>query len=64
MERIEVDARRCDGCGACAKYCPGDILEMREGVPVAAYPLECWICGVCMLECHAGAIEVHFNFEV
>jgi adenylylsulfate reductase subunit B len=64
MERIIIDKQKCDGCGACVKHCPGDVLEMVDDLPRAAYPLECWICGVCMLECPRDALEIVFQFQV
>lgn len=64
LERIKVDEEKCDGCGLCAKHCPGDVIEMVGGIPRAAYPLECWICGVCVIECPRDAIEVAFAFVV
>jgi Pyruvate/2-oxoacid:ferredoxin oxidoreductase delta subunit len=63
MDRIEFDIQRCDGCGLCARHCPGDVIEMVDKVPRTAYPLECWICGVCVLECPRDAITIAFPFQ-
>ncbi|MDL2307177.1 4Fe-4S dicluster domain-containing protein [Desulfovibrio sp. OttesenSCG-928-C06] len=47
---------KCIGCGTCVKICPGDVLKMEQGKPVAAYPDECIHCTACMVDCPAGAV--------
>ncbi|MBI2570703.1 MAG: ferredoxin family protein [Candidatus Schekmanbacteria bacterium] len=54
----QIDSRRCNRCGRCAQYCPGDIIHPVGGEVVVLYPGECWGCGTCVLECRTGAVTV------
>jgi NAD-dependent dihydropyrimidine dehydrogenase PreA subunit len=55
-----IDAQACIGCGICANFCPGDVIEMNEsGKAVITYPKDCWTCFSCELACPVKAIDVH-----
>ena len=51
---------KCDGCGACIKICPSDILHLDPKTR-KAYNIEpemCWECLPCVKVCPQEAIEV------
>lgn len=55
---VELDARRCTGCHACARVCPEGAIMLDESAP--AYRLRhraCTGCGLCRDVCEAGAVE-------
>jgi nitroreductase/NAD-dependent dihydropyrimidine dehydrogenase PreA subunit len=56
----EIDPGACSQCGACAKICPAEVLEMDEGnIRVNDDSLlGCIACGHCMMVCSEGAIKV------
>lgn len=57
---VLVDMERCTLCNRCVRYCPGDILRSDGDAVRVAYPGECWVCGMCELECPEHCIEVQF----
>jgi adenylylsulfate reductase subunit B len=61
-----IRVEKCTGCRHCYEYCPMDVFGFDEDkdVAVVLYPLECWHCGVCEIECPAGAIDVELPPEV
>lgn len=55
---VEVDARRCTGCHACARVCPEGAILLDESAP--AYRLRhraCTGCGLCRDVCESGAVR-------
>ncbi|HRH82016.1 MAG TPA: 4Fe-4S dicluster domain-containing protein [Thiobacillaceae bacterium] len=54
---VELDARRCTGCHACARVCPEGAIVLDESAP--AYRLRhraCTGCGLCRDVCESGAV--------
>lgn len=66
MQPIVIDLEKCNGCGICEDYCPGDLIFMDEqtGKPVVKYPDECWFCGACRMDCPMDCIEIVFPMEI
>ena len=58
--------RRCIKCGNCYEICPGDVFAWpdQKKKPIVFYPIECWHCGACRLECTVDAIEYYFPLEM
>lgn len=54
----EIDARRCDGCGACAAGCRFNALAMAGGRPLL-FPDLCHGCGACALICKEHGAAIH-----
>lgn len=52
----EVDASRCNACGACAAACQFNALAATGG-KVIVFPEICHHCGACTLACPTGAIS-------
>ncbi len=58
---IEVDAKKCTGCGFCADECPAGVFMVRaapDGSRTAQVgdPGLCTACGHCVALCPAGAV--------
>jgi len=60
------DTEKCNGCGACVRACPVDVLKMvpdervpakRKESPKADAAL-CLGCGVCALKCKTGSLRL------
>lgn len=56
MTVIEVNSKRCDGCGLCVEACPYGALQLVEGLP--SFNEGCTLCGVCIDACPKDAIEM------
>ena len=63
---IEINERRCGGCGFCEAFCEKGCIEMTSkvsslGLPLPAFsaPEECIACGMCAWMCPHVAIEVY-----
>jgi polyferredoxin len=56
LYRVEVDAMRCNECGACTRHCP-----MSVPVPEKPNVSACIRCGECAAVCPQQAIHVGFS---
>ena len=65
--RVEVDAEKCVGCGACAEVCPSRLIEVsdvNQEKRVLDFFLErCTYCARCAEVCPEEAITVTKEFE-
>ena len=61
-----VNKKKCTGCGACFRNCPGDLFTFDRKIkfPKLQYPDECWHCGVCRMDCPEEAITIVFPMEM
>ena len=56
----KIDTNVCIGCGICAEFCPGDVIDVDEqGKAEIRYPQDCWTCFSCEVACPVKAIDVH-----
>lgn len=55
--RPEIDYKKCNGCGLCAKNCRFSALEMVKGKP-RINPFLCEGCGACEVICPQKAIRL------
>lgn len=55
---IEIDERRCTGCGECIPGCPEGALQMIEGKARLVSDLFCDGLGACVGHCPTGAMKV------
>ena len=64
---ISIDIDRCIGCGACARACPTNALEVERleggGVSIRHDYGRCANCGQCELSCPRGAIRLRPSFH-
>lgn len=55
---IEIDTKKCTGCGNCVEACPFGVLKIKDGKAVVANPKKCMKCCACERACPNNAIEV------
>ena len=67
---IYFNEATCNGCNTCVRICMCDCLApnpVKGGVPIEAYPDECWFCGCCVSLCphqDQGAITLNTPFPM
>lgn len=62
---LSIERECCLQCGACAEFCPGNVIAVDEdGWPFERYPEDCWYCGVCQVECPGSCITVVFPYLI
>jgi len=66
MPKIEIDAKRCKGCGFCVKFCPKNLIQLDSNFNDKGYhpavfknPGDCTGCGLCALVCPDVSITVY-----
>lgn len=58
-----VDDNLCVGCLTCVRVCPFEVPEIKKGETTAYIDGDCQSCGLCIVECPAGAISFKTPFE-
>lgn len=53
---LDIDIKKCDGCGACVKVCRQQAVSIINDLAVINQGL-CTQCGACSVICNAGAIK-------
>ena len=57
--RIEVDPKKCTGCGMCQEACPKGPKIWKIGEKADPVDLRyCHVCTLCASKCPQGAIKV------
>ncbi len=51
MAQIEINYRRCKGCGKCISSCNYGVLEILDEMVVVASSGKCTVCMKCMDVC-------------
>jgi MinD superfamily P-loop ATPase len=54
---IQVDRRKCTGCGNCAKVCLGECWEVKERKARVRSLAACMECAACWYVCPEGAVR-------
>ena len=58
VSSLEIDDRKCNGCGVCVQVCPHRVIEMRDKRAAIRYRDLCMECGACRKNCEQEAIRV------
>lgn len=58
--RLEIDAEKCIGCGACVERCPAACCGLEGGVSTTNFDT-CERCGQCVTVCPSGARTLKLN---
>jgi NAD-dependent dihydropyrimidine dehydrogenase PreA subunit len=56
---LQLDPRRCIGCGMCVNVCPHAVFEIVAKKARIASRDACMECGACALNCPTTALAVH-----
>jgi NAD-dependent dihydropyrimidine dehydrogenase PreA subunit len=51
-----INAKLCNGCGACVEVCPTAVLAMQSGKAAIVDADACIECRACEASCPTGAI--------
>ncbi|MBU0627805.1 MAG: DNA-directed RNA polymerase subunit D [Nanoarchaeota archaeon] len=57
---VEIDLKKCDGCGKCIEQCPTKTLEIKDNKVVVSkdHLMDCHLCNACIESCPKDAITV------
>ncbi len=58
MPVFELNEKACDGCGACVKACPVNIIKLSKGKPKISDITLCTMCKGCAEACPPKAIRI------
>jgi ferredoxin len=56
--RYEISAKKCTGCGVCARKCPVECISGEKKKTHKINQKKCIKCGICMESCKFNAITV------
>lgn len=66
MNKVVIDAERCNGCGLCVEFCPQDNLQLSDDLTgwgfhqaEVKHHEKCTGCKICVLMCPAVAISIY-----
>ena len=55
---LELDRKRCIGCGICLSVCPHGVFMLHGDKAVITERDACMECGACMMNCPVTALRV------
>ncbi len=57
---IEIDLKKCDGCGKCVEQCPTKTIEIKQNKATVSkdHLMECHLCNACIDSCSKEAITL------
>ena len=55
---LELDRKKCTGCGMCIQVCPHAVLSLTHGRTRIENRDACMECGACATNCPSNAITV------
>ena len=58
MAWIEIDDKKCDGCGECVEICPAAVFKLEKEKSMPKNMDSCVECCACVDICPNGAISV------
>ncbi len=58
MVKIEIDKKRCIGCGTCVRVCPAKVYKIIDGKAHPVNPEACLVCRACVIQCPVGCISL------
>ncbi len=62
---IEIDKKKCVGCGRCRDVCPGTLIALdSDRRAYIKYPRDCWGCTSCIKECPVYAIRFFLGADM
>ncbi|MFC2661599.1 MAG: ferredoxin family protein [Eubacterium sp.] len=62
---IQIDKKKCIGCGRCTEACPGNLIRLNEEKKAEIRILEdCWGCTSCMKVCPVSAISLFLGADI
>ncbi len=57
-KRIDIDLKKCTGCGICVEFCSHGVLALVAGHAEIVGLDKCTVCRLCELRCPEPAILV------
>ena len=62
---IQIDKKKCVGCGRCVEACPGNLIRVGQDKKAQMrIPEDCWGCTSCMKACPTGAIRFFLGADI
>jgi len=57
---IEIDVKKCDGCGKCVEQCPTKTIEIKDNKAIVSkdHLLDCHLCNACIESCPKEAMVI------
>ena len=55
---IQIDEKKCDGCGLCVPACAEGAIQIRDGKAKLVAEIYCDGLGACLGECPRGALNI------
>lgn len=63
MPIVKIDAKKCDGCGDCVKYCPKNVFSLEKSKPVVKNEINCTLCMECIRHCSIKPSPIEISHD-